>query len=89
MEFGWIQMTTVAGAAAVAVLIVQAIKAIAGTEIKSLWLRLSTFVLCTALLLIANAAIYGLTWESAGLCIINGVVAYLVATGAYKTVTKG
>ena len=87
MEFGWIQMTTVAGAAAVAVLIVQAIKAIAGTEIKALWLRLTTFALCTVLLLIANAAIYGLTWENAGLCVINGVVAYLVATGTYKTVT--
>jgi predicted membrane channel-forming protein YqfA (hemolysin III family) len=89
MEFGWAYIATVAGAAAVTVLIVQAIKAVAGTEIKTLWLRLVTFGLCTVLLLVANAVIYGLTWESAGLCVINGVVAYLVATGAYKTVTKG
>jgi MFS-type transporter involved in bile tolerance (Atg22 family) len=88
MEFEWIQMSTVAGASAVAVLIIQAIKAIVGAEINKWWLRLVTFGLCTLLLLVANAAIYGLTWENAGLCVINGVVAYLVATGAYKTVTK-
>lgn len=88
MEVSWEYLATVAGAAAVAVLIVQAVKVIVGVEINKWWLRLITFAICTGLLVGANAVLHGLTWASAGLYLVNGVVAYLVATGAYKTAQK-
>ena len=88
MEFDWVYLTTVAGASVFTPLVVQAIKKIAGADIKKLWLRLVTWAVGFGLLLGANAIIYGLTLPDAGLCLVNSVVVYLMSTGAYKTVAS-
>lgn len=87
MEFAWEYIGTVAGASVVTALIVQLIKHIIGKDVNAWWLRLITWVIGTGLIVAANAVLYGLTWDSVGLYVINGVVVYMTTTGMYKTVS--
>lgn len=85
MEFDWVYLATTVGAAAMTVIITQVIKAIVGTEINTWWLRLIVFCLGAAILIVSNIVIYGFTWANFGLCALNSIVVYLIATGAYTT----
>lgn len=74
-------LASVAGAAAVASLAVTAAKQLfAGS--RPLW-RMIALVFAMAAMFAGTAATGDLTWQSGTLAAINGLVAFLVATGGY------
>lgn len=79
----WANLGTMAGAVAAVLVVIQYIKA----PLDKVWkvpTRALVYVLSLGILLAAQAALGGLTVESAGLSALNAVVVALAAMGAYE-----
>ena len=79
----WEGLATMGTATAVVTLVVQYIKA----PLDRVWkipTRALVYVLSLALLLAATAFTTGLTWQSAGLCVVNALLVALASMGAYE-----
>lgn len=81
--FSWEQLATIAGATTATLLIVQLLK-LPMDKIWKIPTRIIVYVIALALMLVASAFTTGLTWSSAGLCVVNAVIVALAAMGAYE-----
>lgn len=84
-NFTWAQLATVTGATALVTLIVQLVKA----DMNKWLVRLITYLVSVGVLVLGNMFAYPpLTWESAVLSLVHGVVVALAATGSYHSIVK-
>lgn len=83
----WPYLGTIAGAAALALLIVQYTKA----PLDHIWkipTKLFVYVVCLVIMLVATAITEGLTADNALLVVVNALLAAITAYGAYEVTYK-
>lgn len=83
----WPYLGTIAGAAALALLIVQFTK----VPLDMVWkipTKLLVYVVCLVVMLVATAITDGLTIDNAGLVAVNALLAAITAYGAYEVTFK-
>lgn len=79
----WEGLATMSTATAVVTLAVQYIKA----PLDKVWkipTRVLVYVLSLLILFAATAATTGLSWQNAGLCVVNALIVALASMGAYE-----
>lgn len=81
--FTWQSLATIAGTAALTLLVVEFFK----VPLDKVWkipTRVLVYVISLAVMLVATAFTTGLTIESGILCAVNALIAALTAMGAYE-----
>lgn len=81
--FTWEFLGTFAGAVAAVTLIIQFLK----WQVDKVWkipTRFLVYAVSLVLLIVVEIVKSSLTWQSAGLCIINAVLVTMTAMGAYE-----
>ena len=81
--FDWVYLGSIAGATAATLLVVQYMKA----PLDKVWkipTRLFALIIAFMILLAAQAATTGLTWEGVPLIVLNAFVVALAAMGTYE-----
>ena len=84
--FSWASLGTFAGALAAVMLITELIKET--PLLKKVPTQLVSWVLGTAVLVLAHVFTDGLDWQKAALCILNGALVALAANGGYAAVKR-
>lgn len=69
-------------------ILAQIFKHIAGIEINHWWLRLITYMVGTALLILGVVFTAEADADKVLICFINGAIVYFAATGEYHTILK-
>lgn len=82
--FTWTMLGSYAGAVLATTVITQLLKGL--SFIDRMPTRLFSYIVATALLLLAGAFTCGLNWERAALAFINGAVVALAANGAFDAI---
>lgn len=81
--FTWEYLATIAGATLATLLIVQLLK----LPIDKVWkipTRIVAYFIALIVMIVATYFTAGLTWNNAGLAVINAVIVALAAMGAYE-----
>lgn len=84
--FSWSSLGTFAGALAAVMLITELVKDV--PLLKKVPTQLVSWVLGTAVLVLAHVFSDGLDWQRGALCILNGALVALAANGGYAAVKR-
>lgn len=83
--YTWGMLATYAGCLAATMIITQFLKPIWPQKIATQFL---SYIIAVVILILANLFIGSLTWETAGISVLNAVVIALAANGAYNDIVE-
>lgn len=83
--YTWGMLATYAGCLAATMIITQFLKPIWPQKIATQFL---SYIIAVIILILANLFIGSLTWETAGISVLNAVVIALAANGAYNDIVE-